>query len=163
LLTIAPAKRTSPAGGLAEVETFVTLRISGGGSFDFTVAEVAISGGCGPDTISSDLHAVSGNTPGMPFLPWVMSKFLLLGYSLDDVIAKATVKPAQIIDRVPKLGTLQIGAPADIAVMELIVGPVSFVDTRGNKREGKAYLKPITTVNTGMPFGKPYQQPFSVN
>lgn len=36
----------------------------GGGSFDYTVAEVALPGGCGPDTISSDLHAVSGNTPG---------------------------------------------------------------------------------------------------
>ena len=71
----------------------------GGGSFDFTVAEAAIPAGCGPDTISSDLHAVSGNTPGMPFLPWVMSKFMFLGYSLEDVIAKATVKPAQVIDR----------------------------------------------------------------
>ena len=48
----------------------------GGGSFDYTVAEVAIPGGCGPDTISSDLHAVSGDTPGMPYLPWVMSKFI---------------------------------------------------------------------------------------
>jgi dihydroorotase len=135
----------------------------GGGSFDFTVAEAAIPAGCGPDTISSDLHAVSGNTPGMPFLPWVMSKFLLLGYSLEDVIAKATVKPAQIIDRAPKLGTLQVGAPGDVAIMELVEGPVSFVDTRGNKREGKAYLKPILAVNNGIPFGKPYQLPFSVN
>lgn len=135
----------------------------GGGSFDFTVAEAAIPVGCGPDTISSDLHAQSGNTPGMPFLPWVMSKFLLLGYSLEDVVAKATIKPAQIIDRAPKIGTLQIGAPADVSIMDFVEGPVSFVDTRGNKREGKAYLKPVQTVNNGVPFGKPYQQPFSVN
>jgi dihydroorotase len=135
----------------------------GGGSFDFTVAEAAIPAGCGPDTVSSDLHAVSGNTPGMPFLPWVMSKFLMLGYSLEDVIAKVTVKPAEIIGRAPKLGTLQAGAPGDIAIMELVEGPVSFVDTRGNKREGKAYLKPVQTIAGGVPFGKPYQQPFSVN
>ncbi len=135
----------------------------GGGSFDFTVAEAAIPAGCGPDTISSDLHAVSGNTPGMPFLPWVMSKFMVLGYSLEDVIAKATIKPAQIIDRAPKLGTLQIGAPADAAIMSLVEGHVTFVDTRGNKREGNVYLKPVQTVATGVPFGKPYQQPFSVN
>ncbi len=135
----------------------------GGGSFDFTVAEAAIPAGCGPDTISSDLHAVSGNTPGMPFLPWVMSKFMFLGYSLEDVIAKATVKPAQIIDRVPKLGTLQMGAPGDVAIMELVEGPVSFVDTRGNKREGKAYLKPVQAIAGGIPFGKPYPQPFSIN
>ncbi|MEY9692547.1 dihydroorotase [Bradyrhizobium ottawaense] len=41
----------------------------GGGSFDFTVAEVAIPGGCTPDTISSDIHVFSGNSPGIPFLP----------------------------------------------------------------------------------------------
>src|SRR4026207_1822033 len=38
----------------------------GGGSFDFTVAEPAIAQGCLPDTISSDVHAVSGHTPGTP-------------------------------------------------------------------------------------------------
>lgn len=135
----------------------------GGASFDFTMAEAAIPAGCGPDTISSDLHAVSGNTPGMPFLPWVMSKFLALGYSLEDVISKATIKPAQIINRAPMLGTLKIGAPGDVAIMDLVEGPISFVDTRGNKRDGKAYLKPVQTVNNGVPFGKPYQQPFSVN
>src|SRR3954467_2102643 len=40
----------------------------GGGSFDYTVAEAAIAQGAPPDTISSDIHVVSGNTPGMPFL-----------------------------------------------------------------------------------------------
>ena len=66
----------------------------GGGSFDFTVAEAAIAQGCPPDTISSDIHVVSGNTPGMPYLPWVMSKFFGLGFSLEQVVAMATSKPA---------------------------------------------------------------------
>lgn len=83
----------------------------GGGSFDFTVAEAAIAEGAPPDTISSDLHVVSGNTPGMPFLPVVMSKFLPLGFTLEQVIAMATAAPARVIDRDPKLGTLQVGAP----------------------------------------------------
>ena len=134
----------------------------GGGSFDYTVAEVAIPGGCGPDTISSDLHAVSGNTPGMPYLPWVMSKFMGLGFTLEQVVAMATVNPAKIINRAPKLGTLQVGAPGDVAIMELVEGPVSFVDTRNNKREGKAYLKPVQTVAGGVAFGRPYALPFSV-
>src|SRR5262249_2331670 len=51
----------------------------GGGSFDYTVAEVAIPAGAVPDTISSDIHVFSGNTPGMPYLTWVMSKFLNMG------------------------------------------------------------------------------------
>ncbi|MGJ5022698.1 amidohydrolase family protein [Bradyrhizobium oligotrophicum] len=134
----------------------------GGGSFDFTVAEVAIPGGCGPDTISSDIHVFSGNSPGMPFLPNVMGKFIAMGFSLEQVVSMATSAPAKIINRAPKIGTLQVGAPADVAIMDLVEGPVSFVDTRGNKRDGKLQLKPVQTVINGVPFGRPYQSPFSV-
>src|SRR5215468_8841863 len=134
----------------------------GGGSFDFTVAEVAIPGGCTPDTISSDIHVFSGNSPGMPYLPNVMSKFMSLGFSLEEVVALATSAPAKIINRATKIGTLQVGAPADVAIMELAEGPVSFVDTRNNTRNGRAYLKPVQTVTAGVAFGRPYALPFSV-
>ncbi|MGY4226455.1 dihydroorotase [Bradyrhizobium sp. USDA 4503] len=134
----------------------------GGGSFDFTVAEVAIPAGCAADTISSDIHVFSGNSPGIPFLPNVMSKFLAMGSSLDQVVAMATSAPARIINRTPKVGTLQRGAPGDVAIMDLVEGPVSFVDTRNNKRDGNLLLKPVQTVVNGVPFGRPYQAPFSV-
>ena len=134
----------------------------GGGSFDYTVAEAAIPQGATPDTISSDVHVFSGNTPGMPYLVWVMSKFMAMGYTLEQVVAMATINPAKVINRAPKLGTLEIGAPGDVAIMELVEGPVSFVDTRSNKREGKAYLKPVQTVAGGVPFGRPYNSPFAV-
>jgi dihydroorotase len=134
----------------------------GGGSFDFTVAEVAIPGGCTPDTLSSDMHVFSGNTPGMPLLPNVMSKFMAIGFSLEQVVAMATIAPAKIINRAPKIGTLQLGAPGDVSIMELVEGPVTFVDTRNNMRDGKAYLKPVQTVINGVPFGRPYQSPFAV-
>src|SRR5437762_1158415 len=134
----------------------------GGGSFDFTICEPAIAQGCPPDTISSDIHVFSGNTPGMPYLPWVMSKFMSLGFSLEQVVTMATVNPAKVINRMPKLGTLQVGAPADVAIMDYVEGPVSFVDTRNNKRDGKAYLKPVQTVTAGVPFGRPYGSPFAV-
>ena len=134
----------------------------GGGSFDYTVAEAAIAQGAPPDTISSDIHVFSGNTPGMPYLTWVMSKFLNMGFTLEQVITMATANPARVIGRVPKLGTLQTGAPADIAVFELVEGPVSFVDTRNNKRDGKVYLKPSATIAGGVVFGRPYQAPFTV-
>ena len=81
----------------------------GGGSFDYTVAEVAMPAGAGPDTISSDIHVFSGNTPGMPYLTWVMSKFLNMGFTLEQVVAMATTNPAKVINRAPKLGTLQVG------------------------------------------------------
>jgi dihydroorotase len=134
----------------------------GGGSFDYTVAEPAIAQGAGPDTISSDIHVFSGNTPGMPYLTWVMSKFLHLGFTLEQVIAMTTINPAKAINRTPKLGTLQIGAPADVSVLDFVEGPVSFVDTRNNRREGRAHIKPAATVIGGVPFGRPYPSPFAV-
>src|ERR1043166_5087551 len=134
----------------------------GGGSFDYTVAEAAIQQGAPPDTISSDIHVFSGNSPGMPYLTWVMSKFMGLGFSLEQVVTMATTAPAKVISRMPKLGTLQVGAPGDVAIMELVEGPVSFVDTRNNRRDGKAYLKPVQTVTAGVPFGRPYNSPFAV-
>ena len=134
----------------------------GGGSFDYTIAEVAIAQGCPPDTISSDIHVFSGNTPGMPYLPWVMSKFIGMGFTLDQVVGMATAAPARVIGRVPKLGTLQIGAPADLSIMEIVEGAVSFVDTRSNRRDGKMHLRPAGTVVGGVAFGRPYQAPFTV-
>lgn len=132
----------------------------GGGSFDYTIAEPAIEQGLTPDTISSDIHAVSGNTPGMPYLPWVMSKFLNLGFSLEQVIALATAAPAKVIDRIDKLGTLQVGAPADVSILELVEQPVSFVDTRNHARSGTRWLKPVQVVRAGRAFGRPYPMPF---
>ena len=134
----------------------------GGGSFDYTIAEAAIAQGCPPDTISTDVHVFSGNTPGMPYLPWVMSELIGLGFTLPEVVSMATAAPARVIGRIPKHGTLQLGAPADLSIMEIVEGPVSFVDTRNNTRQGKVYLRPAGTVVAEVAFGRPYQSPFSV-
>src|SRR4051812_964765 len=134
----------------------------GGGSFDFTIAEPAMQAGAMPDTISSDIHVFSGNTPGMPYLTWVMSKFMALGLSLEQVVRMASAVPGAIINRMPRLGTLQVGAPGDATLVELVSGPVEFVDTRNNKRSGKAYLRPVQSVLAGVPVGRPYHAPFSV-
>ena len=134
----------------------------GGGSFDYTIAEAAMAQGCLPDTISSDVHVFSGNTPGVPYLPWIMSKMIGLGFSLPEVITMTTATPARVIGRIPKHGTLQMGAPADLSILEIVEGPVSFVDTRNNKREGKMHLRPVGAVIAGVAFGRPYQAPFAV-
>jgi dihydroorotase len=133
----------------------------GGGSFDFNIASPAMEQGLIPDTISSDVHSVSIQTPGKPLLPWVLSKFLSFGLSLDQVIAKATIEPARIIGRVPGLGTLRVGAPADVSVFRLVEGPVTFVDTNKHERHGTAYLDPVKTIRQGRPFGFPFPDPFT--
>ena len=134
----------------------------GGGSYDYTVAEPAIAQGAAPDVISSDIHVYSGNSPGMPYLTWVMSKFLNMGFTLEQVVTMATANPARVINRHPKLGTLQVGAPGDVSILDVVDGPVEFVDTRNNKRSGKVHLRPAQAVLAGVAFGKPYAAPFSV-
>ena len=133
----------------------------GGGSFDFTVAEAARAEGIWPDTISSDIHVFSANSPGLPYLTNVMSKFMALGMTLEQVVTAATATPGRIINRLPRHGTLQVGAPGDATVLEAREGPVEFVDTRSNKRQGKVHLRPTNTVVGGVAFGAPYQAPFS--
>ncbi|MDQ3810248.1 MAG: amidohydrolase/deacetylase family metallohydrolase [Chloroflexota bacterium] len=133
----------------------------GGGSFAYPVAEPALDQGFTPDTIGSDVHAVSINTPGMPYLPWVMSKFLNLGFTLEQVIAMATINPARIIGRIEGLGTLRVGAPGDVSILDLVEEPVTFVDTLNNQRTGDRYLRPFDTVRAGRPFSRPYPQPFT--
>ena len=133
----------------------------GGGSFDYTVAEAAIAQGCPPDTLSSDIHVYSGNSAGQPYLTNVMSKFLNMGFSMEQVVTMATANPARVINRIPKHGTLQVGAPADATLLEVVNGPVEFVDTRSNKRQGTVFIKPTNTVIAGVAFGQPYQAPFS--
>jgi len=134
----------------------------GGGSFDYTIAEAAIAQGAGPDTLSSDIHVFSGNSPGMPYLTQVMSKFMGLGFSLEEVVAMSTINAARAIGKIAKLGTLEVGAPGDVTILDVVEGPVEFVDTRNNKRQGKVQLRPFQTVIGGLAFGRPYSAPFSV-
>jgi dihydroorotase len=85
-----------------------------------------------------------------------------MGFSLEQVVAMATVNAAQAIGKIPKLGSLQVGAPGDVSILEVVEGPVEFVDTRNNKRAGKVHLRPVQAVAGGIAFGRPYSAPFSV-
>ena len=78
-----------------------------------------------------------GFSSGLPYLPWVMSKLIGLGFTLPEVVSMATAAPARVIGRITKHGALQVGAPNDLSSLEIVDGPVSFVGTRNNTRPGK--------------------------
>ena len=65
-------------------------------------------------------------------MPTTMSKMMELGMSFDDVLLRSTAKPAQILNRVPKLGTLEVGAPADLALLAVEQGDFPLVDSQKN-------------------------------
>jgi dihydroorotase len=119
----------------------------GGGSFLFSQAVPAVNQGFVPDSISTDLHINSMNT-GMKDILNVMSKFLTMGLTLQDVIAKTTWQPAQEIRR-NDLGNLSIGSPADIAVLRVDEGSFGFVDVFGARMKGSKKLVCELTVRSG--------------
>jgi dihydroorotase len=120
----------------------------GGGSFLFRQAVPAIRQGFVPDSISTDLHIDSMNS-GMKDMLNVMSKFLNMGLSLDDVVARSTRNPAREIQR-QDLGNLSVGAPADVAVLRLDRGHFGFVDVFGARLAGSLKLACELTLRDGL-------------
>jgi dihydroorotase len=119
----------------------------GGGSFLFRQAAPAMRQGFGPDSISTDLHIGSMNA-GMKDMLNVMSKFLNMGMPLDEVILRSTWTPAREI-RHEELGSLTVGAGADVTVLRVESGNFGFVDTYGARMKGTQKLDCELTVRTG--------------
>jgi dihydroorotase len=119
----------------------------GGGSFVYEQALPALDQGFLPDMISTDLHTGSMNA-GMKDMLNVMSKFLNMGVSLQDVIARSSWLPAVYINR-EELGHLSVGAHADIAVLNLKEGDFGFTDVRGWKIQGDKKLECELTLMEG--------------
>ncbi|MGV3593081.1 MAG: amidohydrolase family protein, partial [Gammaproteobacteria bacterium] len=115
------------------------------------VAEKALAQGFAPDTISSDLN-VPGRTAQVFDFPNVLSKFLALGMPLNEVLARATVNSAQTFRELNELGSLRIGAPADITLLELADGDFEYVDNYRGIRRGTQKLVPRKVVVGGAPF-----------
>ena len=123
----------------------------GAGSFSFAVAEKCLKQDFPPDTISTDLYSANINGPVYD-LPTTLSKFLLLGMSLPEVIRRATVNAARAIDFGADIGTLRPGAEADVSILELREGSFVFTDSDGKTRQGRAKLVAAATVKGGRLF-----------
>jgi dihydroorotase len=119
----------------------------GATSFAWRVAQPAIDGQFLPDSISSDFHLTSMNR-AMRDLPNVMTKFLALGLSLDQVVQRATWNAARAINQ-DALGHLSIGAGADIAVLRLENGTFGLPDAYGTRLDANQRLVCELTIRNG--------------
>ena len=119
----------------------------GGAAFEFRQAVPAVRQGFPPDSISTDVHSGSINS-GMKDQLNVMSKFLNMGMTLDDVVFRSTWNPARIIHR-EQIGHLSVGALADIAVLRVEKGEFAFVDSFGARMDGAQRLVGELTVASG--------------
>jgi dihydroorotase len=120
------------------------------GHLRWDMADAILKAGFLPDTFSTD-WTPAGRTSQIINFPNVMSKFLMLGMPLDQVIACATANAAKVFPVFRERGTLKPGAPADIAILDFREGTFQFEDNFGNQRSGHQRLFPNATVLGGKP------------
>jgi len=109
-----------------------------------------MAAGFWPDTVSTDGFSTSRSVPGVVDFPNIMSKFLNFGgMGLVDVVASGSFNAARIFPFLRNKGTLNVGAPADIAILELRQGSFEFVDNYENVRVGPQRLFPYETILAG--------------
>jgi dihydroorotase len=118
------------------------------GSFNFETARKALDQGFLPDSISTDIYNLNVNGPVFD-LPTTMSKLMHVGMNFEDVLRCSTVNPARVVGPLPKLGTLQVGGPGDIALLTVDEGKFELVDSQKNKVEASRRIKCHLTICRG--------------
>ena len=101
-----------------------------------------------PDTFSTDWNTNSRQT-GVIDLPNCMSKLLGYGMTVPEAVARVTVNAARTFPVFKDRGTLKVGAPADIAVLELREGTFEFLDNYKGTITGRQRFFPFETVLAG--------------
>jgi dihydroorotase len=120
----------------------------GKGSFTFEIARAAMSQNVLPHTISSDLHAYNVDGPVYDLVTTI-NKFLHLGMDLDSAIRRVTTIPAQFLNMEETIGTLRVGACADVVVTELLDGTFALTDAFDHTETGERKLEPRYIFRSG--------------
>jgi len=119
----------------------------GGAMFHFNVAIPALKQGLLPDSFGSDLHRSSMNS-GMKNMLDIMSKYLNMGLSIEEIIFRATWNTAISLKR-SDIGHITEGSEADLAVLSIRKGKFGFIDAGGNRLDGDRRLEAEMTIRAG--------------
>ena len=114
----------------------------------WTVSEKAAAQGWWPDTISTDISRTPDGQPASVLVP--MSEFLHLGMPIEQVIAGVTSTPARTMGAPEKIGTLEPGTTADVAVLELEQGSFEYNDGARQMRTLKQRFIAAATIKGGI-------------
>jgi dihydroorotase len=112
------------------------------------VSEKAVKLGWFPDAISTDISRAPDGSPASVLVP--MTEFLHLGMPLEQVIAGVTSTPAKIFNFPEKVGTLEPGATADVAVLELQQGTFEYADQTRAPRTLRQQFVATATIKGGI-------------
>ena len=125
-----------------------------GGHFDFNLVRRAMGNGLVPDIISSDLHGRL-KQPGFGIvgdLLTTLTKFLPLGLTLEQIIANCTVNAARVVGWQDRIGSLEVGREADVAVLQIVDEPITLRDSVGGEMTHKQRIAAKWTIRAGEVF-----------
>ncbi len=123
---------------------------NGGNHWTYAVASAALEDGFLPDIISTDITTKTLYKAPVFGLPYVMSKYLNMGMKLEKIVAACTSVPARLMNLAGKIGTLQPGAYADVAIFAVEKASVKFPDTKGVVMVGEQLIVPKMTMKDGI-------------
>ena len=121
----------------------------GKGTTNMGVSVEALADGFLPDTISTDVYKRHLGWDPPHDMPMTISKLIRAGMPETEAFARATLHPARVLGLAGEVGTLAVGAHADLVVLRWNAGPVPQVDTADGVLEGP-YLEPLLTVRAGV-------------
>ena len=120
-------------------------------NFSFDVGRRIVDQGLLPHCISTDL-TVQGRQRTVHSMTEMMTRFLGMGFSLEQVVTMCTSNPARAIGHEDRLGSLAVGRQADISVLEMKEGDWVVYDVLGASLRVNKTLVPALTVKRGLVF-----------
>jgi dihydroorotase len=120
-------------------------------NFSFDVGQRILDQGMTPHCISTDL-TLPGRVRTVHSMTEMMSRFLAMGFSMDQVVTMSTLNPARAVGLDDRLGTLNVGKQADISVLEIKEGNWLVHDVVGGTRPVDKAVIPVLTVKKGEVF-----------
>ena len=120
-------------------------------NFSFDVGERVVDQGLVPHCISTDL-TLPGRARTVHSMTEMMTRFLTMGFTLEQVITMSTLNPAMAVGVDDRLGTLAVGRQADISVLDMEEGDWVLYDVVGGSRRTDKAVVPVLTVKKGEVF-----------
>ncbi len=101
-----------------------------------------------PDSISTDLHALSVNGTAIDMANLLSKMLACCDMPLIELFRRATVNPAKMLN-LGNIGNLSVGTEADIAVWNMRTGQFGYQDMSGGKIVGDRKLECEMTFRAG--------------
>lgn len=120
-------------------------------NFTFDVADKVLDQGVLPHCISTDL-TVPGRQITVHSMTEMMTRFLAMGFTFDQVVTMSTENPAKAVGVADRLGTLAVGKQADISVLEIKEGSWMVYDIVGDGKKSDKAVIPIMAIKKGEVF-----------